>query len=130
MKNPFPELIHDDDVWMIKQSDIDFVRKRASAVSTIAKQDDAFRMAAFMQHLDEGKSQQEAGRLVRKSFAMFYYAPADRSGDWLVNDDDAYLPFMIKARLGPFKLLKIGRKAGQYSSFNACIRDLARQGKL
>lgn len=43
---------------------------------------------------------------------------------------DAKLPFAVKNRLGPIKLVKVKRKVAGYTSYNACVRDLISKNEI
>lgn len=115
-------IFHEADHWMIKQSDIDWIfRFTPEQLDAMTRQDDSFRLATFMAALDKGMDEELAGKEVRKTFPMFYVQKSDRKIVGSMGPEDAKLPFCIKGRLGPLKLVMVGRKSKSFSSVNARV---------
>jgi len=97
------------------------------------KEDENSRIAAFMHHLDQGLSQEEAAIRVKKFNAM-YGDPNDTSKS---SGDDRPLPFELKDRINRYIEMRAEQGADSFkadleasSSFNALVRLEMRNGKL
>lgn len=125
------DLVHENDQWMIRDKDLDFMIKLGTeGITKLSSQDDTARMAMFLSFRRQGMGATEAGVEVRKAFPIFYMVPADRNIEGVEGQDDFKIPFAVKNRLGVITLVKVKRKAVQYSSFNACVRHLIAKGEI
>jgi hypothetical protein len=125
-------IIHENDRWMVRDKDLRSISKLSlPKIEQLMRQDDTFRMTHFMMYLDDGMTSDEAAKAVRRAFPTYYLDPDTRSFDGMESDDDAHLPFAMKKRLGPLKLVKVKKNiSGSHGSFNACVRDMVKKNKL
>ncbi len=132
MNDGLYEIVHKDDHWLVREQDIRWmINLGENGVQRLSTQDDVARTTSFLMHLDDGLSEEEAGRLMRRAFPLFYLHPIDREIKNTESDEDSKLPFPLKKRLGVFKLIKIKKNmTDAHTSFNACVRDLYRRGIL
>jgi len=99
----------------------------------IHKEDENSRIAAFMHHLDQGLSQEEAAVRMKKFNAM-YGDPNDTSKS---SGDDRPVPFELKDRINRYIEMRAEQGADSFkadleasSSFNALVRLEIRNGNL
>lgn len=126
------DIVHENDRWMVRDKDLIAMAKLGiEGVEHILKLDDGTRMGWYIELRNRGFSPEEAGIRVRRDFPTYYAVPEGRSFEKMQSDDDARLPFAMKKRLSPLTLLKVKNNlTGAHSSFNACVRDLLRKGKI
>ncbi len=121
--------VHQDDERMVKPSDLEWVGKQTQDdADKMCQQDDAFRIALYMEQLDTGLSSKEAAKKVKKTFPIHYLTLAQRSKS--DEGENAAIPFALKGRV----LRHISRINPQTlesaSSFNAFVRAQIRAGLL
>jgi len=97
------------------------------------KDDDNSRMAAFIHHLEQGTSKEEAAVEVKK-FNPMYGDPNDTGKS---SGDDRPLPYELKDRINRYIEMRVKQGADSYkaeleatSSFNALVRLEMSNGKL
>ena len=126
------ETVHPDDKWLLRESDVQWLQKMGpDGIRGLSDNDDKYRGGLFLSLMEDGKTPEQAAAEVKKTFPMYYVDPSDREFPGMSSLEDAHLPFALKHRLGLFKLIGLKRFGpSKYTSFNACVREVCRRGKL
>lgn len=121
------DLVLDSDLEWWASLTLDDVRQLESEDST-------FKIALFSKLVEkDGLTQDEAASRVARAFPIYYLTRANRSKGEDFSGEDAKLPYPIKQRVNDFNVSTLHyhpEVLKQFSSFNALVRAMARDGHL
>lgn len=132
-KVPAPKVqIHPDDANLIKQADLQWWDSLSlDNVKSFEEQDNLFRVVALRNYIEnEGLTNEDAAKKVRKSFIFFYSTLEERNNDSFgFHGEDAKLPYVLKDRANrAIPIIKnmntLERESA--SSMNAIVRNILR----
>jgi len=134
---PAPNLpVHPDDENLVTEYD----RKWWELLSlddckTFEEQDNAAQFSLFLKHKEDGLSDEEAAKRVRKAHVFYYGTLKQRDDDPLcVSKDDAKLPYILKDRVNKALMKYVIKMDKKYieaaSSMNAIVRNLLKEEKI
>lgn len=135
-RQPAPNLpIHPDDKELVTQYDIQWWESLTlDDCAAFEKQDQVAQFAMYLKLTKEdGLSENEAGKRVRKNH-IFYYGTLEQRADEPLGfiSEDAKLPYIIKDRVNKAVMkyvLKMDKtKIESASSMNAIVRNLIKTG--
>lgn len=125
--------IHPDDIELINQYDIkwgnNFTEK---LLKKVEMQDNIAKITCFELRKEDGLSDEEAMKAVRKILPFYYGKLKDRNNGCDFTDEDSMLPFILKGRINKATtMMKISKSDIQHaSSKNALIRNMIRTGRI
>lgn len=135
-KQPAPPCtIHPSDEFLVREEDVAWWNGLSlDDCKAFEQQDNITIVAALQKFMEEdGLSEEDAAKMVRRSFPFYYWALEQRDDEHFpLSASDAKLPYVLKDRVNRAIISgKVDRQVlSRSSSLNALIRDLIRSGKV
>ena len=134
-------VLDEKDIDLITNEDLDWIgsiRNVNAYILNILEDDETFRLGAFRNDTNSGKSSDESVRSILKAYPYFYPDKKYRNDmpNSTINytDDDMKLPFLIRHRVDKFrmsnKLKKYVKELENSSTSHAFFRKMHRDGYL
>jgi hypothetical protein len=133
-KQPAPPCaIHTSDRTLVRDSDVAWWNGLTlDDCKAFEQQDNITKVAALQKFMEEdGLSEEEAAKKVRRNFPFYYWALEQRENEHFpLSESDAKLPYVLKDRINRALMSrKIDHQSlSKATSLNALIRDLIRSG--